>query len=78
MLINEAASRGLSNGDAPARADPYRDSGSLEFRFRARRFREVRRLIEAVLAEKGHAEILDLGGTETYWRIGEEFVHANR
>lgn len=63
---------------APAKADPYSNSKSLEFQFRARRFAHVQRLIEAILAERGRADIVDLGGTETYWRIGADFIRANR
>lgn len=58
--------------------DPYSDRASLEFRFRARRFAKVRALIEDALAERGEARILDLGGTETYWLIGEDFIEQNR
>lgn len=64
--------------DVPVKADPYLDSKSLEFGFRAKRFRQIRQLIEAVLAEKGTCEILDLGGTEKYWNIGTAFLEANR
>ena len=60
------------------RDDPYADKKSLEFGFRARRFEMVQSLIEAVLAEKGSCDILDLGGTEKYWLIGEDFVRRNR
>lgn len=63
---------------APAKADPYANSQSIEFRFRARRFAHVQQLIEQILAERGRADILDLGGTETYWRIGADFIRANR
>jgi hypothetical protein len=63
---------------APAKADPYANSASIEFQFRARRFAHVQRLIETILAERGRADILDLGGTETYWRIGRDFLRANR
>ncbi|MEX0409726.1 SAM-dependent methyltransferase [Aquibium sp. LZ166] len=63
---------------APAKADPYRNTNSLEFGFRAKRFRHVQRLIETILSERGTADILDLGGTETYWKIGEDFIKANR
>ena len=63
---------------AAAKADPYTDSGSIEFRFRIRRFAHVQRLIEAAFSERGRADILDLGGTETYWRIGADFIRANR
>jgi hypothetical protein len=62
----------------PARADPYQNRESLEFRLRARRFAKIEALIESILSEKGHCDILDLGGTETYWLIGEEFVRRNR
>ncbi|WP_187970973.1 methyltransferase domain-containing protein [Aquibium microcysteis] len=63
---------------APVKADPYANTQSIEFRFRARRFAHVQRLIEAILAERGRADIVDLGGTETYWRIGADFIRANR
>ncbi|MCV0397012.1 MAG: class I SAM-dependent methyltransferase [Rhizobiaceae bacterium] len=58
--------------------NPYLDRTSIEFRFRARRFAEIKRLISAILDEKGHAEILDLGGTETYWLAGGDFIKSNR
>lgn len=61
-----------------AKPDPYSNSKSIEFRFRSRRFAHVRRLVETILAERGRADILDLGGTETYWRIGADFIRANR
>ena len=63
---------------APVKADPYSNSQSIEFRFRARRFAHVQRLIETILSERGRADIIDLGGTETYWRIGADFIRANR
>lgn len=59
-------------------ADPYADKASLEFRFRARRFAQVRSLIDAVIAERGFCRIVDLGGTEKYWLIGEDFIRAHR
>jgi hypothetical protein len=58
--------------------DPYKNSKSLEFGFRARRFEEIRKIIQAILDEKGHADILDLGGSEKYWLIGADFIRANR
>ena len=64
--------------DAPAKDDPYSDAQSIEFRFRARRFAHVQRLIETIFAERDRADIIDLGGTETYWRIGADFIRANR
>ena len=77
MSVQHSATE-LLNATGRIRSDPYRDRSSLEFRFRSRRFAGVQRLIEAILAEQGHAHILDLGGTETYWLIGEEFVRTNR
>ncbi|TCD15494.1 class I SAM-dependent methyltransferase [Oricola cellulosilytica] len=59
-------------------ADPYTDTNSIEFTFRARRFAHVRKLLEAIIAERGQAEVLDLGGTETYWLTGSEFLDTNR
>ena len=67
-----------SHNDAGARKDPYSDPNSLEFGFRAKRFAAVQDLIERILAERGEADILDLGGTEAYWRIAKPFLDANR
>ncbi|MEN3793751.1 class I SAM-dependent methyltransferase [Fulvimarina sp. MAC3] len=47
---------------------------SLERGFRTRRFAEVRTLIDASIAENGRADILDVGGTEQYWVIGEDYL----
>lgn len=58
--------------------DPMLDKQSLEFGFRSKRFLEVQKLIETVIAEKGSCSIVDLGGTERYWGIGEEFIKAQR
>lgn len=58
--------------------DPYKNTKSVEFGFRARRFKEIRRIIQNILDEKGHARILDLGGSEKYWLIGADFIRANR
>jgi hypothetical protein len=62
----------------PARSDPYRDPNSIEFGFRARRFGAVRQLMQAAIDERGRCEGLDLGGTETYWLVGKDFIQANR
>lgn len=75
--MTHASMTGASLG-APVKADPYSNTQSIEFKFRARRFAHVQRLIEAILLERGRADILDLGGTETYWRIGADFIRANR
>lgn len=64
-----------------AKADsrsPYTDPGSLEFKFRSRRFAKIQNLMEKILAERGRCDIVDLGGTETYWLIGEDFIRRNR
>lgn len=62
----------------PIKANPYANRESLEFGFRAKRFEHVRKLIESILAERDFCAILDLGGTENYWKIGEEFLQKNR
>lgn len=59
------------------RSDPYLDSRSVEFGFRSRRFAHVRGLIEEILQTRGSCAILDLGGTEDYWRIGGDFLTRN-
>ncbi|WP_295810673.1 SAM-dependent methyltransferase [uncultured Nitratireductor sp.] len=63
---------------APGKKSPYKDPQSLEFNFRTKRFQNVRPLIEDALAEKRQVRILDLGGTEEYWKIGAEFLKENR
>lgn len=72
MSVNE------NNGEVSLNRNPYSDRNSIEFKFRSRRFAIVKRLIEVALAERGEARILDLGGTETYWLIGEDFIRQNR
>lgn len=58
--------------------DPYSDTASLEFGFRAKRFALVQALIEKCLAERDVVRILDIGGTEAYWRIGRDFLERHR
>ena len=62
---------------APVR-DPYLNKKSVEFGFRAKRFAVIQGIIQQVLDEKGHCHVLDLGGSEKYWLIGEDFIKANR
>ena len=62
---------------APVR-DPYVNKKSVEFGFRAKRFAVIQSIIQQVLDEKGHCQVLDLGGSEKYWLIGEDFIRANR
>ncbi len=59
-------------------SDPYSDKNSIEFGFRARRFASIERVLKLILEEKGTANIIDLGGTETYWLVGKDFIDANR
>jgi hypothetical protein len=58
--------------------DPYVNKKSVEFGFRAKRFQVIQSIIQEVLDEKGHCQVLDLGGSEKYWLIGEDFIKANR
>ena len=64
----------LSEAGSWVKPDPMSNPRSIERRFRANRFRNVRRLLESALAEKDRIEILDLGGTEAYWAIAEDFL----
>jgi hypothetical protein len=64
--------------DTYQHSDPYLDTNSIESRFRAKRFRRVQAMLDAMLAESGRVEILDLGGTEKYWNIARDFLDANR
>ncbi len=54
----------------PRRADPYREQDQPRFRFR-RVASGNPAAYPAVLDENGSAHVLDHGGTETYWLIGE-------
>lgn len=65
-------------GRSRLRHNPLADRKSLEFQFRSKRFAKVEQLISTILAEKGSCEILDLGGTELYWTIGEQFLRKHR
>lgn len=62
---------------APSR-DPYVNKKSIEFGFRAKRFQVIQSIMQEILDEKGHCNVLDLGGSEKYWLIGEDFIKANR
>lgn len=64
--------------ELPFRKNPYLNRAGLEFRFRVRRFEKVRQLMQSSLDATGRCNVLDLGGTETYWLIGEEFIRRNR
>ena len=58
--------------------DPMSNPRSIERQFRTRRFRHVRRLMEAALQEREEIEVLDLGGTESYWAIAEDVFAEHR
>ena len=47
----------------------YGNPKSLAYNFRAKRFAEIRPLIDGVIAAKGSCRIADIGGTEYYWNI---------
>lgn len=51
---------------------------SIEFRFRSRRFAYIASIIEEALAVQPSIRILDVGGTEDYWRIGRELLARHR
>lgn len=59
------------------RPDPYSNPSSIRFKFRQRRFRNVAKLIDQIIQTKGSCDILDIGGTEVYWRIGSDFLSKN-
>lgn len=58
--------------------DPMSNPRSIERQFRTRRFRHVRQLMEAALQERDRIEVLDLGGTESYWAIAEDVFAEHR
>lgn len=60
------------------RADPYTSTKTIESRLRIRRFAIFRPMLEAALQEKEIIEIVDLGGTETYWNIAAEFLQTHK
>lgn len=70
----------IANAEAGSwvKPDPMSDPRSIERRFRANRFRHVRQLLEAALLEKDRIEVLDLGGTEAYWAIADDFLAEHR
>jgi hypothetical protein len=55
---------------------PYRDSTSMPFRFRRKRFAHVQRLIDDILKERGSCRILDIGGEAVYWEIAKDYIAA--
>ena len=59
-------------------SDPYLNPESLEYRFRQKRYQQVRALIEEIGSKCGRCRILDLGGTETYWSIASGHIDNPR
>ena len=45
------------------------NQSTLGQKFRSRRSAHIRQLIDAIHTEKGSCRIMDLGGTEDYWRL---------
>lgn len=54
--------------------NPYENRNSLSYKFRARRFSHVKKLVHSILEKKGKCRVLDVGGTEIYWDIADSFV----
>ena len=54
----------------------YGAGPSLSQRFRANRFRKLLPLIDAIIEEKGHCRVIDVGGTQYYWDIVGDFVES--
>lgn len=78
MSSTIAAIRAARSFIQPVASNPYDDERSLEFQFRSRRFARVQTLLLDIMRDKGRVEILDLGGTETYWHIGRDFIREHR
>jgi hypothetical protein len=57
----------------------YSDRNSVGFKLRMKRIQPLLDLIEQVFAESGSVHIVDIGGTETYWKIvPAEFLDRHR
>lgn len=65
-----------SASSAPAHtiSKAYGDPRALSFRFRAARFAHLKPVIERIIVAKGRARIIDIGGTDYYWRIFGDFL----
>ncbi len=69
MSLTKSMARNLSN---------YDDKHSIGSRLRAKRSAPLLRMIEQLSKEKGSVDIIDIGGTETYWNIvSREFLEKN-
>jgi hypothetical protein len=61
------------------RATDYRDPHSIASRIRRRRIDPLLHLIDAASRRRGHARVLDLGGTEEYWSLlPDGFLESRR
>src|SRR5690349_7329874 len=56
----------------------YPSPSALGQKFRARRSAHIRQMIDTIHAEKGSCRIVDLGGTEDYWRLFEPSYLSSR
>jgi hypothetical protein len=61
-----------------ANSDRYADPRSIEYQFRQRRYQHIKTLIDAILARRGRCRIIDIGGTEWYWRIASGHIDDER
>ncbi len=56
----------------------YNNPKSLGFKFRQKRSLIIKELIQIVFREKGRCRIIDIGGTENYWKIYDiHFLQEN-
>jgi hypothetical protein len=60
------------------RQNPYDNPNSLGFKFRLKRFEHVRSIIEFILSKNDTCKILDIGGSEFYWKIAQDLVDSGR
>jgi Methyltransferase domain len=57
----------------------YGNPRSLGFRFRVNRAKYLTTMIERIAAQRGRCKILDLGGTDGYWKIiDRDFLHQKK
>lgn len=45
------------------------DRNSIRYRLRKARFRHIERLLDGIIADRGRASILDMGGRREYWKL---------
>jgi hypothetical protein len=70
--------QGLGRVRSALELNPYLDPRSLPSRMRRRRFSLVNELIADILGRRDTCTILDIGGTESYWRLNEAFLAEHR